>query len=111
MCTNDVTPLQSPSTCHLNEVSSHNVSTSSTVISETTGVDVKDVVSTLLDLGLLKYIRTEYYIVNDKEAFERILGEMGEPRADRRIDRTCLHWNPPSLPATAKTESPAFNSP
>lgn len=29
-------------------------------------MDVRDVVSTLLDLEMLKYIRTEYFIVNDK---------------------------------------------
>lgn len=35
-------------------------------ISSATGMTTKDIVTTLLDLGMLKYIRTKYFIVNDK---------------------------------------------
>lgn len=37
-----------------------------TAISDASGMCIRDIVSTLLDLGLLKYIRTEYYIVDEK---------------------------------------------
>nr|VZI47967.1 unnamed protein product [Spirometra erinaceieuropaei] len=75
-------------------------------VSESLGVDVRDIVSTLLDLGLLKYIRTEYYIVNDKSVFRRILSEMRPPDESRRIDRNLLHWRPPKASQSANTEAP-----
>lgn len=42
------------------------------VISAATGMTTKDIITTLLDLGMLKYMRTKYFIVNDKVGVLRL---------------------------------------
>ncbi|EUB62393.1 Histone acetyltransferase MYST2 [Echinococcus granulosus] len=84
----------------------HHKNVSFEVISAATGMTTKDIITTLLDLGMLKYMRTKYFIVNDKAKIERILKEVGEPRPDRRIDTSCLYWLTELAPVVSRSESP-----
>lgn len=38
-------------------------------ISEATGIVTKDIIQTLLDMGMFKYLKSKYYIVNDKVSY------------------------------------------
>ncbi|KAL5964183.1 Histone acetyltransferase KAT7 [Taenia solium] len=84
----------------------HHKDVSFEVISAATGMTTKDIITTLLDLGMLKYMRTKYFIVNDKAKIEQILKEVGEPRPDRRIDTSCLYWLTELAPVVKRFESP-----
>ncbi|VDL60496.1 unnamed protein product [Hymenolepis diminuta] len=61
-------------------------------ISEATGIVTKDIIQTLLDMGMFKYLKSKYYIVNDREKIEEILSQIGQPKPDRLIDPESLCW-------------------
>ncbi|VDN96565.1 unnamed protein product [Rodentolepis nana] len=61
-------------------------------ISDATGIVTKDIIQTLLDMGMFKYLKSKYYIVNDREKIEQILSQIGQPKPDRLIDPQCLCW-------------------
>ncbi|KER34061.1 hypothetical protein T265_00239 [Opisthorchis viverrini] len=66
-------------------------------LSEELGIAIPDIVSTLLDMKMLIYFRTQYYIVNNKVDVQRLLNSMKAPDPARRIDKSCLHWTPHSV--------------
>ncbi|VDP84853.1 unnamed protein product [Echinostoma caproni] len=66
-------------------------------MSQELGIAIPDIVSTLLDMKMLVYFRTQYYIVHNKTAVEQLLGSMKPPDPARRIDKSCLHWTPHSI--------------
>ncbi|KAF8561409.1 hypothetical protein P879_01810 [Paragonimus westermani] len=79
-------------------------------MSQDLGIAIPDIVSTLLDMKMLAYFRTQYYIVNNKTEVDRLLRSMRTPDANRRIDRSCMCWTPHSVapihkPARAKSSS------
>lgn len=39
-------------------------------ISEATGIVTKDIIQTLLDMGMFKYLKSKYYIVNDRVSYD-----------------------------------------
>nr|CDS32941.1 histone acetyltransferase MYST2 [Hymenolepis microstoma] len=61
-------------------------------ISDATGIVTKDIIQTLLDMGMFKYLKSKYYIVKDREKIEQILSQIGQPKPDRLIDPQCLCW-------------------
>ncbi|KAA0190192.1 Histone acetyltransferase [Fasciolopsis buskii] len=66
-------------------------------MSQDLGIAIPDIVSTLLDMKMLVYFRTQYYILNNKTDVDRLLSAMKPPDAARRIDKSCLHWTPHSI--------------
>ncbi|CAI2738174.1 unnamed protein product, partial [Dicrocoelium dendriticum] len=69
----------------------------STGMSQALGIAIPDIVSTLLDMKMLAYFRTQYYIVNNKAEVNRLIASMRAPDPSRCIDRNCLHWTPHSV--------------
>ncbi|CAL8090523.1 unnamed protein product [Calicophoron daubneyi] len=72
-------------------------------MSQELGIAIPDIVSTLLDMNMLAYFRTQYYIVNNKVEVDQLLFAMKPPDESKRIDKLCLHWTPHSIAPNSKS--------
>lgn len=67
-------------------------------MSQQTGINSTDIVSTLQLMGLLKYWKGNHVILVPPEAKAQFIAEVKKKRklySDKVIDPKCLQWTPP----------------
>lgn len=70
-------------------------------LSQETAINAYDIVSTLQALSMLKYWKGKHVVLKKKEVLDDFKAKLSKIKksgswSKRRIDPSCLHWNPPS---------------
>lgn len=65
-------------------------------ISQETGVNAYDIISTLQAMGMLKYWKGKHLILTRQDILDDYKVNRRKKNSFRRIDPSCLKWNPPS---------------
>ncbi|CAG0880334.1 unnamed protein product [Darwinula stevensoni] len=68
-------------------------------MSSLTGVNSYDLVSTMQELGIIKYWKGKHIILRKQDLLEEHREKMEKRKGERRlIDPTCLRWRPYQAP-------------
>ena len=67
-------------------------------LSVETAINAYDIVSTLQALGMLKYWKGKHLVLTKKEILDEFRAKLAKSKKAgnrKKIDPSCLHWNPP----------------
>jgi histone acetyltransferase MYST2 len=65
-------------------------------LSQETAINAYDIVSTLQELGMLKYWKGRHLVLKKKDILDDFKQKMKKKKNYRVIDPNSLHWTPPS---------------
>ncbi len=63
-------------------------------VSQQTGINAYDIVSTLQSMGMLKYWKGKHLVLTQREILDEFRVKLKKRKNVKLIDAQCLHWTP-----------------
>ena len=63
-------------------------------VSQQTGINAYDIVSTLQSMGMLKYWKGKHLVLTKKDILDEFRAKLKKKKNPKLIDPKCLHWTP-----------------